>query len=246
MPLIRSDLQGTARYERPRGEGQGQALGRLHMNEAPAGWPDSARRALLKRLAAMPFQQYPERQSELTDRLTRILGAPQGSVLLGPSSGNLLDLVALAGLEPGDAVAIPDPCFSLYPALIARNRGRAVRVPVGAGFPLEPWLKLLEEDCPRQIWLTFPNNPTGAWLAPEQVKPLLDAAANRPDPPLVVLDEAYAEFAPRTHRLAVDQYPNVVLLRTFSKALASAGWRLGYLVGPPDFMAALAAVQLPY
>jgi phosphoglycolate phosphatase-like HAD superfamily hydrolase len=61
-----------------------------------------------------------------------------------------------------------------------------------------------------------------------------------------VVDEAYAEFAPATHRLAVDRYPNLVLLRTFSKALASASWRLGYLLGDPALLARLATLQLPY
>ena len=246
MPLIRSDLQGFTTYERPRGEGTGQGLARLHLNEAPEGWPAGARNALLDRLARMPFQCYPERQGPLTERLARNLGAPEGGVLLGPSSGALLDLVALAGLEPGDAVAVPDPGFSLYASLTTRNRARSVRVPVGDGFPLEPWLEVLEKERPRQLWLTLPNNPTGAWLSPDELRPLLDAAARMPDPPLVVLDEAYAEFAPFTHRLAVDLYPNLVLLRTFSKALASAGWRLGYMLGNPDLIRSLAALQLPY
>ena len=246
MPLIRPEFQKLRGYERPKGEGQGQALARLHMNEAPKGWPDSARQALLARLATMPFHHYPERQPELTARLARSLGAPEGGVLLGPSSGALLDLLILAGVAPGEAVAYPEPGFSLYPALAARQSGRAVPVPVGDGFPLEPWLRLLEQDPPRQLWITLPNNPTGAWLSPEQLEPLLRAAAACPDPPLVVLDEAYAEFAPHTHRLAVDRYPNLVLLRTFSKALASAGWRLGYLVGAPELIAPLAALQLPF
>jgi len=246
MPLIRPDFQKLRGYVRPKGEGQGQQLVRLHMNEAPRGWPDSARQALLARLAAMPFQHYPERQQELTARLTRSLGAPEGGVLLGPSSGALLDLVVLAGVAPGEAVAFPEPGFSLYPALAARHGVRAVPVPVGDGFPLEPWLRLLAQDPPRQLWLTLPNNPTGAWLSPDQLEPLLAAAAGLPDPPLVVLDEAYAEFAPFTHRLAVDRYPNLLLLRTFSKALASAGWRLGYLVGAPELLGPLAALQLPY
>jgi histidinol-phosphate aminotransferase len=246
MSFIRSDLQGLPTYERPRGEAQGQALGRLHLNEASEGWPVGARRALLDRLERMPFNCYPERQLELTDRLTAMLGAPAGGVLLGPSSGALLDLLVLACLEPGDAVAIPEPGFSLYPALTARHRARLLRVEAGDGFPLEPWLAVLEREQPRQLWLTLPNNPTGAWVSPEALRPLLDAAAQNPNPPLVVLDEAYAEFAPLTHRLAVDRYPNVVLLRTYSKALASAGWRLGYLVGDPALIQALATLQLPY
>jgi len=246
MPLIRPEFLQLRGYQRPREEAEGQGLARLHMNEAPQGWPEGARAALLARLGAMPFQHYPERHLELTARLARSLGAPAGGVLLGPSSGALLDLALLAGAAPGEAVAFPEPGFGLYPLLAARHGIRAIPVPVGDGFPLEPWLRLLEQDPPRQLWLTLPNNPTGAWLSPEQLAPLLDAAAALEDPPLVVLDEAYAEFAPHTHRLSVDRYPNLLLLRTFSKALASAGWRLGYLVGPPAVLAPMAALQLPY
>ena len=199
--------------------------------------------ALLARLHDMPFHQYPKRQAELTERLQKRLGAPAGGLLLGPSSGALLDLVAMAGLSAGERVAIPDPGFSLYPLLVRRHGGRVRLVPQGTGFPLEPWFSAL--DC-RQLWLTLPNNPTGAWITPEELEPLLATAAARPEPPLVVLDEAYAEFAPATHRLAVDRYPNLVLLRTFSKALASAAWRIGYLVGAPALISKLATLQLPY
>ena len=246
MPLIRPEFQQLRGYVRPHGEGRGQTMARLHLNEAAKGWPESARQALMARLAAQPFQHYPERQEELTARLCRSLGAPDGGVLLGPSSGALLDLLVLAGVAPGESVAYPEPGFSLYPALAARHGVKAIAVEIGDGFPLEPWLRLLASAPPRQLWITLPNNPTGAWLSPWELEPLLKAASLCPDPPLVVLDEAYAEFAPLTHRLAVDRSPNLILLRTFSKALASAGWRLGYLVGAPELIAPLAALQLPF
>jgi len=246
MPLIRPEFQQLRGYVRPQGEARGQAMARLHLNEAAKGWPDSARQALLARLGSQCFQNYPERQEELTHRLVQSLGAPEGGVLLGPSSGALLDLVVLAGVAPGEAAAFPEPGFSLYPALAARHGVRPVPVAVGDGWTLEPWLELLEQAPPRQLWITLPNNPTGAWLSPGELEPLLQAALRCPDPPLVVLDEAYAEFAPLTHRLAVDRYPNLILLRTFSKALASAGWRLGYLIGAPELIAPLAALQLPF
>jgi histidinol-phosphate aminotransferase len=240
MPLLRPDLSDLPAYQRPPEPPVGL---RLHMNEAASDWPEAARKALLARLQDLPFNLYPERQGELTERLRRRLGVPESGLLLGPSSGALLDLVAMAGLSPEDEVAIPEPGFSLYPLLVRRHGGRVRFVPQGTGFPLAPWFQAL--DC-RQLWITLPNNPTGAWVAPAELEPLLAAAAAQPDPPLVVLDEAYAEFAPATHRLAVDRYPNLVLLRTFSKALASAAWRLGYLVGAPALVAKLATLQLPY
>ena len=240
MSFLRSDLEETPAYTRPQ---EPSGLVRLHMNEAATDWPPAAKEALLARLRELPFQQYPERQAELTERLRLRLGAPEGGLLLGPSSGNLLDHVALAGLRAGDSVAIPSPGFSLYPMLVRRHNGLVRPLKVGIGFPLEPWFKAL--DC-RQLWITLPNNPTGAWLSPDELEPLLQAAAAHPEPPLVVLDEAYAEFAPMTHRLAVDHYPNLLLLRTFSKALASASWRLGYLLGDPALIRKLATLQLPY
>ena len=240
MPLLRPDLTDLPAYQRPPEPTGGV---RLHMNEPANDWPEPAREALLARLRDLPFHRYPERQGELTERLSRRLGVPEGGLLLGPSSGALLDLVAMAGLSAGEEVAIPDPGFSLYPMLVRRHGGRVRLVPQGTGFPLEPWFAAL--DC-RQIWLTLPNNPTGAWISSEALEPLLAAIAARPDPPLVVLDEAYAEFAPATHRLAVDRYPNVILLRTFSKALASAAWRIGYLIGDPSLVAKLTTLQLPY
>jgi histidinol-phosphate aminotransferase len=240
MSLLRPDLADLPAYTRPPEAATGV---RLHMNEAATDWPEAPRNALLARLRDLPFHLYPERQGELTERLRQRLGASEGGLLLGPSSGALLDLVAMAGLSAGDMVAIPEPGFSLYPMLVRRHGGVVRAVPQGTGFPLAPWFEAL--DC-RQLWLTLPNNPTGAWISPEDLEPLLAAAAARPEPPLVVLDEAYAEFAPATHRLAVDRYPNLLLLRTFSKALASAAWRLGYLVGEPGLIARLATLQLPY
>jgi histidinol-phosphate aminotransferase len=245
MSLLRPDLANIRPYVRPASEADGTGKARLHMNEAAGDWPAEARKALLDRLAAMPFHVYPERQAEITERLRLRLGAPEGGLMLGPSSGNILDLIALAGLSPGDGVAYPDPGFSLYPLIITRNRGRAVKVPVGMGFPLEPWFKALEEGV-RQMWITLPNNPTGAWIRPQELEPLLKASTELADPPLMVIDEAYAEFAPFTFRLFVDRYPNVILLRTFSKALASAGWRLGYLLGDPELVGRIAALHLPY
>ena len=130
MPLLRPDLSDLPAYQRP---AEPPASLRLHMNEAPSDWSEASREALLARLRDLPFNLYPERQGELSERLRKRLGAPEGGLLLGPSSGALLDLVAMAGLCAGDTVAIPDPGFSLYPLLARRHGGRVRLVPQGTG-----------------------------------------------------------------------------------------------------------------
>src|SRR4051812_15964093 len=121
MPLLRPDLADLPAYTRPPEPPLGT---RLHLNEAAHDWPANAREALIARLAKLPFHRYPERQAELTERLAKRMGAPAGGLLLGPSSGALIDLVAQGGLQPGDEVAVPDPGFSLYPLVVRRHHGR--------------------------------------------------------------------------------------------------------------------------
>jgi histidinol-phosphate aminotransferase len=245
MIHIRKDLQDqSAAYTRPP-EAKGPAYIRAHMNEMTGDWPAAQKGQFLRALETVNLGLYPETQASLTARIETQMGAPSGSVLLGPSSGALLDLLALAGLNPGDSVAIPDPGFSLYPLLVKRAHGVLVRVPVGTELPLGGFREAALAGA-RQLWITSPNNPTGAHVEPEVLEALCEELATQARPPLVVLDEAYVEFASATGRLLCDRFPFVVLLRTLSKALGSAGLRLGYLIGDPTLVQHLAALQLPY
>jgi histidinol-phosphate aminotransferase len=242
---LRRDLhEAQVRYVRPP-EPRETALLRAHMNEMIGDWPKETKAAWLAEVAKTDLGLYPEIQGELTARLEQRLGAAQGSVLIGPSSGALLDLLALAGLNPGDTVAVPEPGFSLYPLLVRRAQALLLPVPVGSTFSLDGFRAAAEQGA-RQLWLTLPNNPTGAWLRPMQLAQLCAQLERAESTPLVVVDEAYAEFAPETARLLVDRFDFVVVVRTFSKALGSAGLRLGYLLAAPALTAQLAAFQLPY
>ncbi|NOU27996.1 MAG: aminotransferase class I/II-fold pyridoxal phosphate-dependent enzyme [Polyangiaceae bacterium] len=242
---LRKDLQDAAAqapYVRPH---EPAGLVRAHMNEMTGDWPAGPKAKWLEALRTIDMGVYPESQGELTARLERRLGAAAGSVLLGPSSGALLDLLALAGLDAGDVVAVPEPGFSLYPLLVKRAQGVLRRVPVGTVFPLDGFFAAAREGA-KQLWITLPNNPTGAWIPPARIDELCLEIASMARPPLVVVDEAYAEFAPETARLLVDRFDFVVVVRTFSKALGSAGLRLGYLIGAPALVSRLATLQLPY
>ncbi len=242
-PDLRPNLQlERASYVRPH---EPVGLARLHMNESAEDWPEQARAEWIELLKTLHLNEYPETEGELARTLERRLGAPEGGVLLGSSSGALLDHITMAGIAPGDRVAFPDPGFSLYPMLVRRHGGVSVKVPVGRAMPLEGFVQAAKDGA-KQLWVTVPNNPTGAWISPGEVRLLLESLASIPEPPLVVLDEAYAEFSPRTLRLLVDEFEHVLLLRTFSKALGSAGLRLGAVIGHPSLIAELAAVKLPY
>ena len=135
MPLLRPDLSDLPAYQRPPEPPGGL---RLHMNEAATDWPEAARKALLARLHDLPFNLYPERQGELTERLRQRLGVPAGGLLLGPSSGALLDLVAMAGLNARNEVAIPDPGFSLYHSWCGATAAVCAWFPRAPGSPWNP------------------------------------------------------------------------------------------------------------
>jgi histidinol-phosphate/aromatic aminotransferase/cobyric acid decarboxylase-like protein/phosphoglycolate phosphatase-like HAD superfamily hydrolase len=241
--LLRRDLQELqVAYTRPK---EPSGLVRAHMNEMTDDWPPLQKAEWVQALGALNLGLYPEQQATLTRRIETRLGAAAGSALLGPSSGALLDLLALVGLEAGDVVAVPSPGFSLYALLIKRARGSMALVEVGAGMPLSGFLKAAMAGA-KQLWITTPNNPTGALADPDELYVLCTEIGKLEAPPLVVIDEAYCEFAPRTARLLVEAFPFVILLRTFSKALGSAGLRLGYVLGTPALVSALAALQLPY
>lgn len=244
---LRSDLRGDlsnprVTYTRPP---EPTGLARLHMNEACDDWPEQARAEWIELLKHIPLNEYPETEASLARELEQRLGAPEGGVLLGSSSGALLDHIAMAGVGPGDRVAFPDPGFSLYPLLVRRHGGVSEKIPVGRGMPLDGFVRAAKAGA-KQLWITVPNNPTGAWISPREVHLLVQEVSTLPSPPLVVLDEAYAEFAPRTLRLLVDEFEHVLLLRTFSKALASAGLRIGAVIGHPSLIAELNAVKMPY
>jgi histidinol-phosphate/aromatic aminotransferase/cobyric acid decarboxylase-like protein len=116
---LRSDLQAIGSgYTRPH---EPLGLIRAHMNEMTDDWPAEPKAEFLRALASVNLGLYPEQQRALSACLEARLGAPAGSVLLGPSSGALLDLLAVVGLDAGDTVAIPDPGFTLYPLLVYKK-----------------------------------------------------------------------------------------------------------------------------
>jgi len=217
------------------------AFDRLHANELPWRAETDRTRAGLNR--------YPEPHPlELAARLAGLYGVQPAQLLPGRGSDESIDLVVRGFCRAGvDNVIICPPTFGMY-SVAARIQGAEVReVPLVRehGFALDAGAVLAACDAnTRVVFLCSPNNPTGNTLEPAAVEQVLVALANRS---LVVVDEAYIEFSGAESLAAsLHRFPNLVVLRTLSKAFGLAGARVGSLIADPGIVALLSKVIPPY
>ncbi len=217
---------------------------RLNTNESPYPPPVAWREAFLEELAGVPFHRYPDRQATaLRTAIGELHGVGPDQVLVGKGSNEVLQAVCLAYGGHGRQVAVFEPTYALH-SHIARITGTGVAVGERATdftLDLDEVRRVLERARPSVTFLTSPNNPTGLVEPRETVAAVVGMA-----PGLVVVDEAYAQFAPWSSlSLLADDRP-LVVTRTFSKTWSMAACRMGYLVGPAAVVAQLERVVLPY
>jgi histidinol-phosphate aminotransferase len=238
LALARPDIVALKAYSHASWD---PAFERLHANELP--W-----RAETDRSQA-GLNRYPEPHPLLlAQRLATLYGVSQQQLLPGRGSDESIDLLVRGFCRAGvDNVIICPPTFGMY-AVAARIQGAAVReVPLkrGDGFALDTGGVLDACDAHTKIvFLCSPNNPTGNAMAPAAIEQLLVALAGKA---LVVVDEAYIEFSrDASLTTALSRFPNLVVLRTLSKAFGLAGARVGSLIAKPEIVALLAKVIPPY
>ena len=182
---------------------------------------------------------YPDPEAHgLRTRAAAVYGVPADHVLAGNGSDECLALLVRALVDAGDRVAYPVPTYSLYDTLVAVQAGTAVRMPWPSDFALPPGLA---DARARLTFLCNPNSPSGTLVPTAEIEDL----ARRIDGVLVV-DEAYVDFARESAMALVGRYPNVVVLRTFSKSFSLAGLRVGLAFGHPDLLAGLRTVKDSY
>ncbi len=211
---------------------------KLDANENPYG-PSPRAIAALANWQAWHF--YPP-QEELGAALAQYVGLNPENIVVTNGADESIDLLLRAVLEPHKVVIDCPPSFEMYRILTYANPGRAVEVHRRNDFSLN--VDAVAETCERTqaklIMLTSPNNPDGALLPRRDLERLLQL------PALVVLDEAYAEFAGESATPLVAQHSNLVIVRTFSKWAGLAGLRVGYLALAPVLAQAIHKVRAPY
>ncbi|MFF3831683.1 histidinol-phosphate transaminase [Streptomyces sp. NPDC002458] len=199
--------------------------------------------------AAGNMNRYPDLHStELTDRLAEHLAVPARHIAPGTGSSGLLQQLLQITTDPGDEVVYAWRSFESYPIVTRLFGARAVEVPLtdDEAHDLDAMARAVT-DRTRLVFVCTPNNPTGRALRRDVLEPFLDRL---PADVVVVLDEAYVEFTSDPHGVdGVELYrdrPNVVILRTFSKAYGLAGLRVGYAVAHEPVADALRRAAVPF
>jgi histidinol-phosphate aminotransferase len=216
---------------------------RLNTNEAPAPPPAAFGERLAARLGDVAWNRYPDRSyRELRTAIADLHGVDPEQVFAANGSNEVLQTLCLTYGGPGRTAAVFEPTYALH-SHIARITGTGVAVGERAAdltLDVDEARSLLAQASPAITFLCSPNNPTGMVEPEHTVRAVADAA-----PGLVVVDEAYGQFAPWSALDLVGERP-LVVTRTFSKTWSMAAARLGYLVGPRWLVAELDKVVLPY
>ena len=246
---IRPDVAALPAYvpgARPDAAAAAQ-IAKLSSNELPYPPQDAVVEAITR--AATGVNRYPEMTGEgLTQALARRWGVEAEQVVVGNGSVALIQHLLDAVCEPGDEVVIPWRSFEAYPICVAVAGARALRVPLppDARHDVPAMLAAITPRT-RVVMACTPNNPTGTILTAEE---LAELVAGVPRDVVVLIDEAYLDFV--TDPRAGDALtllagaPNLVVSRTFSKAHALAGMRVGYLICAPGLATAIRSVSTPF
>ncbi len=237
-PEVRSERAYTVPGARP-------VSVKLNQNESPFDLPPELKRELLETFFEISFNRYPaEQPTQLVQALEEHCGVEAGSILVGNGSNELTYTVGMCFVAPGDEVLIPCPTFALYESMVRLHGGSPLQVTCTSDHQVdtEAILQAIRQNRPKLVILATPNNPTGRSVPLSDIRKIADAASG-----FVVVDEAYHEFNPEPSALTLmDEFPNVIVLRTLSKAFGLAGLRLGYLVARPEITREIMKSRLPF
>ncbi|ASB48677.1 histidinol-phosphate transaminase [Alkalitalea saponilacus] len=228
--LLRTNIQNLKPYSSARDEYTGEEGVFLDANENPFN---------------EPYNRYPDPyQRKLKAIIAELKEVDATQIFLGNGSDEAIDLVYRAFCEPGvDNVVSIDPTYGMYQVAAETNDVKVKKVKLTSGFELDVAALLDAVDAnTKMLWICSPNNPTGNCFREADVETLL-----RKFDGIVVLDEAYIDFAPGRSMLGkLNNFPNLVVMQTFSKAWGMAGIRLGMAFAQPDIIKILSRIKYPY
>lgn len=237
LDLARPEIRALTPYSSARMEAATASV-MLNANESP--WPPAGG-------AGQALNRYPAPQPEaMCTRLAELYEVNSNQLLLGRGSDEAIDLLVRAFCRPGrDAILTCPPTFGMYAVCAGVQGADVVRVPLDEAFALDADAVLAAvTPSVKLLFLCSPNNPTGSLVPRDTIERLASALA---DHALVIVDEAYIEFADATSAATLlSRHANLGVLRTLSKAWALAGARIGALLADPEVVALLRRIMPPY
>jgi histidinol-phosphate aminotransferase len=217
---------------------------KLNQNESPYDVPDEIKRRIAERLADRPWNRYPPFVAQsFIDAVAEATGWPADGILVANGSNELIQSILAVVVAPGVSVVVPEPTFTLYRLMTEVNGGTVVSVPLDAElrFDVDAIVRAANESSAAVVVLCTPNNPTGSALTREEIERVHNETGA-----LILLDQAYVEFGGYDGIPLLAGRPRLVVLRTFSKAMALAGLRAGYLLADPALATEIEKAKLPY
>ncbi|PWW83369.1 MULTISPECIES: histidinol-phosphate transaminase [Prosthecochloris] len=240
--LLNPALQHIGAYKV---EGGQQADVKLNQNESPFDLPVLMKEAILDEFKQEAWNRYPDiLPFRGIQAYANFVGVPSESVMMSNGSNEMLYTIFLACLSKGRKVVIPIPSFSLYEKLAILLQSQVVAVPMheDLAFDVPEIIRRARDEKAGFVVLSTPNNPTSRSLSLEEIRMI----ASEVDA-IVLVDEAYVEFSREESAIALlEETPNLIVLRTMSKALALAGMRIGFAMANPELMAQIAKPKIPF
>ena len=241
VALVRPEVRGQKAYKVPTTlEGA-----KLDQNESPSDVPAEIKQLILDAFAEEAWNRYPDdRPHRLVRAIEEHEGLPGGSVIVGRGSNELTHTLGLCFVAPGTPVVLPHPMFALYESVVKMYGGDVVSVDPEPDLShrADAVLQAAKRHGAALTIVTTPNNPTGQTISPADLDRLAEGV-----PGILVVDEAYHEFVDgRSATDLLKKHTNVLVLRTFSKAMGLAGLRVGVMLGRPALIQELEKSRLPF
>jgi len=217
---------------------------KLNQNENPFDWPLSIKDEVAQFCKERPWNRYPPFvPEELKEMLGEYIGMPAECIIAGNGSNEILLVLMMSLVTSNQPVILCQPTFTVYRFLVEGTGAVCRNVPLDENLQFDVDALIAESaNAPEApIILCSPNNPTGSTLDERSLRRILGTHRG-----MVILDQAYIEFGGYNAIGLIAEYPNLIVIRTFSKAFAGAGLRIGYCTGNADVIHEINKIKLPY
>ena len=237
MGYFRKNIERMEGYQPGEQPQDGQYI-KLNTNENP--YPPSPKVAeAIKKETTISIRLYPSPMADsLREKAARVYGVKEENILAGNGADDLLSILVRSFVEKGDLVVIPTPTYTLYDTLVTIQEGEKLNIPFTEDFGIP------EGFVKRDAKLTFlanPNTPSGTFIPVKNIAGLAKELEG-----VLVVDEAYVDFASDNAIPLINEYPNIVVLRTFSKSFSLAGMRIGLAFANRNLIEGMTKVKDSY